>query len=142
MDNENKQTEKHHSSHHHHHHHRSSSSSRRSEERRSSRKSDSQRQVVDERMKEVRWEKVFKPIIEVVMVVGFIALITAIIWFLANPEMGTIKSNKTTQDAVTEKQEELKTDLEERDLRRELEEAIGRIESLEERIEELEDQLG
>lgn len=142
MDNENKQTEKHHSSHHHHHHHHRSSSSSHSEERRSSRKSDSQKKVVDERMKEVRWEKVFKPIIEVVMVVGFIALITAIIWFLTHPEMGTIKSDKTTQDAVIEKQEELKTELEERDLRRELEEAIGRIESLEERIEELEDQLG
>ena len=137
MDTENNQKEKHHSSrshHHHHHHHRSDSGER----RRSSRNSDSQKKVVDERMKEVRWEKVFKPIIEIVMVVGFVVLIAAIVWFLMNPEMGTMKSNKATKDVVIEKQEELKTELEEKDLKRDLEAALERIEELEERVEDLE----
>lgn len=137
MDTENNQKEKHHSSrshHHHHHHHRSDSG----EKRRSSGNSDSQKKVVDERMKEVRWEKVFKPIIEIVMVVGFVVLITAIIWFLMNPEMGTMKSDKATKDAVIEKQEELKAELEEKDLNRDLKAALERIDELEERVEDLE----
>ena len=134
---ENNQKEKHHSSrshHHHHHHHRSDSG----EKRRSSGNSDSQKKVVDERMKEGRWEKVFKPIIEIVMVVGFVVLITAIIWFLMNPEMGTMKSDKATKDAVIEKQEELKAELEEKDLNRDLKAALERIDELEERVEDLE----
>ena len=137
MDTENNQKEKHHSSrshHHHHHHHRSDSG----EKRRSSGNSDSQKKVVDERMKEVRWEKVFKPIIEIVMVVGFVVLIAAIVWFLMNPEMGTMKSDKATKDAVIEKQEELKAELEEKDLNRDLKAALERIDELEERVEDLE----
>lgn len=138
MNTENNQKERHHSSrshhHHHHHHHRSD----RDEKRRSSRNPDSQKKVVDDRMKEVRWEKVFKPIIEIVMIVGFVVLIAAIIWFLMNPEMGTKKSDKATKDAVIERQEELKAELEEKDLNRDLEAALERIDELEERVEDLE----
>ena len=149
MENENNK-ERHHSghrSHHHHHHHGHSGSQSSSRERShsdkkiSGRNSDSQKKVVDDRMKEVRWEKVFKPIIEGVMVVGFIILIGAIVWFLTHPEDGTRKSNNITSQEVIEKQEEIKADLEENDLKKELETAMDRINDLEKRIEDLEEQI-
>ena len=143
MENEKNQEKRHHSSHHHHDRHRSSSSrsSQSGEKRRSSTGNDSQKKVVNDRMKEVRWEKVFKPIVEGLMVVGFIILIVLIIWFLLNPEKGTRKTNNITPEIVAEKQEEIKNELAAKEEQKEIDDVLERIKELEKRVEDLEDQL-
>ena len=92
-------------------------------------------------MKEVRWEKVYKPIIQCIMALGFVVLIVAIIWFLANPEDGTRKNNNITPETVIKKQEELKADLIEQEKQKENEDILKRIKELEKRVEDLEYQL-
>ena len=141
MEKENNQRHRHRDEHKHHHNHHRSHRSEHGEKKRESRNNDSQKKVVKDRMKEVRWEKVYKPIIQCIMALGFVVLIVAIIWFLANPEDGTRKNNNITPETVIKKQEELKADLIEQEKQKENEDILKRIKELEKRVEDLEYQL-
>lgn len=121
----------------HHRHHDGHRSERKRSERRTGSGKDSQKKVVRRRLREVRWEKFFKPILRVVFIAFLIALIVMIVWAIIAPNDDVQQAVKRETDTV----EQVKTEIHIDELQAEIDELKKELEEYEERIFELEEKL-
>lgn len=126
---------RHHGEHHHGEHHHSGRSHHHSE--RKSRGHDSQRKVVRDRMREVKWEKFYKPVLRVIFFVAFIVLLVMIVWAIFHPNEQVSEVSQRDYE-VTDK---VQAGIQIEELHAEIESLKEQLDEYEEKIAELEERL-
>lgn len=98
---------------------------------------DSQKKVVKSRMREVRWEKFFKPVLRVVFFVAFVALIVMLIWSIFSPNQQVRDASKRDPE-ITDK---IQADIQIEELKAEVESLEAELDEYKDKIDELKERL-